>query len=176
MPAQVAILGVDNDMVIDYLSQPQLSSIDPDAHGVGHAAVALLAAQFQGRRTPKRVELIPPKRLVSRGSTEVFPVQPEWLAEALAFIHRNATHGISAADVVRYVGYSHTFVQRAFRERLDSTIQHEIARTRLIEANRLLSLGELKVGEIVKRCGFSSFQYFCNCYTSAFGHSPTRPY
>lgn len=177
LPTQVAILGVDNDMVIDYLTHPQLSSIDPDAQGVGRAAVMLLAAQFDSRqaRTAKHVELVPPKHLVSRGSTEVFPVQPEWLAQALVFIHRNATQGISAADVVRHVGYSHTFVQRAFREKLASSIQREIARTRLLEANRLISLGELKVSEIVKRCGYSSFQYFCNCYTAAFGHSPSHP-
>lgn len=176
VPAQVAILGVDNDLVIDYLSHSQLTSVDPDAQGVGRTAVKMLAAQFDNRqsRTTRHVELVPPKRLVARGSTEVFPVQPEWLAQALVFIHRNATQGISAADVVRHVGYSHTFVQRAFREKLGSTIQREIARTRLLEADRLISLGELKASEIAKLCGYASFQYFCNCYTSVFGHSPSR--
>ena len=176
VPSQVAILGVDNDTVIDYLSHPQISSIDPDAQAVGRTAVEMLADQFGNRksRSPKNIRTVPPKRLIARGSTEIFPVQPEWLAQALVFIHRNAAKNISATDVVRHVGYSHTFVQRAFREKLDSTIQREIARTRLAEANRLLSLGELKIGEIVKLCGFSSFQYFCNCYTSAFGHSPSQ--
>lgn len=176
VPSQVAILGVDNDMVVDFLSRPQISSIDPDAQAVGRTAVEMLADQFSNRqaRTPKNIRTVPPKRLIARGSTETFPVQPEWLAQALVFIHRNAAKNISAADVVKHVGYSHTFVQRAFREKLDSTIQREIVRTRLAEANRLLSLGELKIGEIVKLCGFSSFQYFCNCYASAFGHSPSQ--
>ena len=41
VPDEVAVLGIDNDDVLCELCNPPLSSIDPDAEGVGYAGAAL---------------------------------------------------------------------------------------------------------------------------------------
>jgi len=175
IPDDVAILGADDDPVLCLISTPQLSSVIPNAYGIGVSAVDLLAELIDGTtsRDPQ-FRQTPASGLVSRKSTRNFKIEPKWLADAIAFIHSNATRGISAADVVTACGFSHTFVQKAFREKLGSSIQKEIAHVRLAEAQRLVERGGLSMSEIARRCGFSSLEYFSNRYAAAFGHSPGK--
>lgn len=175
VPDDVAILGVDNDPVICQLTVPQLSSVDPNAYVIGCEAVKMLNDIFV-RRVDKRAgetRLIPPVGIFSRASSETYPVEPKWLSEALCYIRRNATQRISAADVFKHLGYSHTLVQRTFRAKMGTTVQQEIARARLAEARRLIAQGLLPMSEISRRCGFSTPEYFCHCYTSTFGKPPS---
>lgn len=175
IPDDVAILGNDDDPVLCLISTPQLSSIIPNSYGIGKSAVTLLDELISGTtsRTPQ-YRPTPPSGLVSRRSTQNFQIEPKWLADAIAFIHKNAVRGISASDVVASCGFSHTFVQKAFHDKLGSSIQKEIASVRLSKARQLVLHNELTITEIARRSGFSSLEYFCNCYSAAFGHSPGK--
>ena len=176
VPDDVAILGVDNDPLSCLLSNPQISSIDPNAREAGRQAIRLLAQQFE-RKTlddSERIRMIAPTGIKPRASTESYPVEPKWLSDALSFISRNATRGISAADVFTHLGYSHTLVQRTFKKALNTTVQREIAAVRLAEARRLLKTGNLLMSEVAKLSGFASTEYFYQCYTAAFGAPPSR--
>ena len=173
VPQEVAILGVDNDTLTCNFATPSISSIDPDAFALGHAAAEYLDRRLNGDTTdsaPKRIE---PKELVVRGSTDTFPVDPPWLAEALTFIRRNINRHLTASDVYAHVGLSHTRVNSMFRAKLGSTVQKTIRKTALAEAQRLLSTTSLPVAEIARRSGFASQQYFCRVFTLEFGTPPS---
>ena len=175
VPEDVAILGVDNDPVICQLASPQISSIDPNPYTVGCEAVKLLNELFAGRvsKNSSEVRMVQPIGIFSRFSSQIYPVEPKWLSDALCYIHRNATKGISSADVFKHLGYSHTLVQRAFKLKLGTTVQREIANTRLSEARKLVIQGAFPMAEIAKRCGFSTAEYFCHCFTAEFGGPPS---
>ena len=81
---------------------------------------------------------------------------------------------LTAADVFSHVGRSHTLVSQAFKEKLGTTVQKEIQRSRLIEAKRLVTSTDLPFTDIARRAGFGSLQYFCTSFTAAFGNPPTR--
>ena len=173
VPQEVAILGVDDDAILCGFTMPTLSSIDPDGFETGREAVRIAHAMLLDpavRRDPPQV-FVKPLQLIVRESTEVYPVEPPWLADALVYIGRNATRGITAADVFAHVGLSHTAVASVFRKKLGMTVQELLAKTRLEEACRLLQ-AKLSVTEVAKRAGFSSVQYFCRAFAAIHKTSP----
>lgn len=176
IPQDVAVLGVDNDSIYGAFSQPRLSSVDPATEEIGYRAAQEMAEQAETAPSRRRrhVILIPPKEVVTRESTECYPLDPGWLSDALVFIRRNATKGISAADVFAALGKSHTLVQEAFRTVLRSSVQREIIAVRMEEAKRLLSDGDRPVSEVARACGFSSLHYFSQAFTSHTGSSPSE--
>ena len=173
IPKEVAVLGVDDDPVLCTFSSPRLSSVNPDAYGIGRTAAETVAARLEGKRADAAIR-IPPKGVIARTSTETYPLDPPWLSDAMVFIARNAKSGISASDVFRHIGLSHTTVQDAFRRTLGSAVQREIIAARLEEAKRLLSSTKLPVTEIARQSGFSDVCYFTRAFTRALRTSPLR--
>ena len=180
VPRDIAILGVDNDPMYCEFSSPRLSSIDPDAIGVGYTAAATLAGMFGERgfrpRKPGEVVMHEPKGIVDRGSTHVFPLEPAWLSDALLFIRQHVSDNITASDVFAYTKLSHNAVDRVFRQKLGTTVQREIATARLETANQLLARGDLPMARIAQLSGFSSAEYFCRSFAAAFGRPPSQFY
>ena len=119
-----------------------------------------------------RHELVAPKRIVERASTETDPVEPQWLSEALRFIRKEISAGGNAEEVIRHVALSHTQVERAFVKALGNTVHQEIARLRMREACRLLTETSKAAAEISKLAGFASPQYFNRLFSRQFGKTP----
>ena len=173
VPNEVAILGVDDDAILCAFTTPTLSSIDQNGFEIGREAVRIAEGMLhnpEARRNPPQT-FVKPLRLNVRESTEVYPVDPPWLSDALVYISRNAAKGITAADVFAHVGLSHTTVGQMFRQKLGVSVQDILARTRLEEACRLLESG-MTVTAAAHKSGFASVQYFCRAFASARGMSP----
>lgn len=174
VPQQVAVIGVDDDPVLCLFSTPTITSIDPDAASIGRLAAQTLDELLV--RGIARAD-IPPRfspccGIRQRASTDVFPIKPEWMADALLFIRHHVSDGISSSDVCRHVGHSHTLVSAQFNKLLRSTIQEEIMRVRLQEARRLLLAGQPPV-KVASLAGFRSLTYFSTCFAKAFGMPPS---
>ena len=170
---EISILGVDNDTVLCTFTNPSLSSIDTDPHALGWTAAEMLAAQMDaGDRRTVVTALHRPRRVVERMSTQVYPFQTPWLAEAVDYIRRNLAKGVTADDVVRRIGYSHPTVSRAFVAELGHPVKKEIQRQRSRLACRLLKETSYSAGEVSARCGYRSPQYFSHCFAEEFGVPP----
>lgn len=181
VPQDVAILGVDDDRILCGFSSPMLSSIDPDAFEIGRQAAAMLADLMtvrQGQASPRKMTKEPglihvqPKQLVERASTEVYPVEPSWLSDALIFIQRNYMRNISADDIFKIANLSHTIVERTFQKVLSTTVRKEIIRVRLAEAARLLQTTELSSCKIAALTGFANPQYFNRSFRATYKKTP----
>ena len=175
IPDDIAILGVDDDPVYCMFSTPRLSSIDPDATAIGRTAfLTLLQMMTNAKKVPNAPQLmIPPKGVVERESTNIYPNAPRWFADAVSFIHCNAIKGISASDVFKHVGFSRTLVEQVFRENSSSSVQKMIAKTRLNEAKKLLDTTSLPVKEVATLSGFSTLEYLSHAFAAETGLSPS---
>jgi LacI family transcriptional regulator len=173
VPREVAILGVDNDVIVCSFSSPMLSSVDPDAFSVGRNAALTLARTIEAPSSGQTHILVPPKGVVMRPSTEIYPLDPPWLSEALVFIGRNAANRLTSADVGRHLGLSHTPIDRAFRTVLGTSVQKEIIRVRLESAAHLLETTTLPISDVARQSGFSRMEYFCTCFRGRFGVRPS---
>ena len=172
VPDEVAILGVDDDALICNFTNPTISSIDPNAKEIGFAAAEELEQRFLGN--PPRSIRTRPGHLIERGSTKTYPVDPPWLSDALVLIKSSISKRLTATDVYKHVGKSHTLVNKAFREVLGTTVMKEIAATRITEAKRLLRNSHLPIAEVAKLSGFASLEYFTNAFSIAVGQSPAN--
>lgn len=175
VPHDIAILGVDNDSIYGAFSYPRLSSIDPSTEEIGFRAAQEMAelSETATSRRKRRTILIQPKGVVTRESTECYPLNPQWMSDALVFIKRNATKGISAADVFTHLNRSHTQVQDAFRSVLKSSVQKEIIAVRMDEAKRLLTENRQPISNIARLCGFASLHYFSQAFATYMGLPPS---
>ena len=172
VPDEVAVLGVDNDVLLCTFTRPPLSSIDTDPAALGRRAGEMLAARLEGAVRTPHVVLHPPRRVIERASTEVFPFSTPWLSDAMVYIRRNLAKGISAKDVIARLGYSHTAVNNAFRAELGTSVHQEILRQRLDLAKRLLRETEIPSAKIAVDVGFLNAQYFSRAFSAAFGTTP----
>ncbi len=176
IPHDLAVLGSDNDNLICLFSTPPLSSINPNAEGVGYAAARILHAAMQDPSAAQKRRHKPfhaaPGELIERASTEFYPISPSWLSDLLVFIGRNIAHPLSASDVVAHSGRSYPTVEKAFAKAFGETIGQYITRVKMNEARRLITLGRHSSKEIASLTGFSSPQYFCNAYRRFFGYPP----
>lgn len=174
VPGEIAVLGVDDDRLLCSFVTPKISSVDPDAFRIGWTAAETLDRMLCGEAVSAKCGFIgvPPKDIVTRASTEVYPYAPAWLSDALVFIRKNVERSVNASDVIRHVGRSHTLVERTFKKVLGTTLQRAIVESRIAEAEHILTTSELPVREVGARCGFKSSQYFCRTFMSFKGLPP----
>lgn len=175
VPNEVAVLGVDNDTLLCAFTNPPLSSIDTNPFELGRAAAALLESAMKTPRSKHArisLRLHPPRKVVERASTEIYTYRTPWLSDAVVFIRRHLNEGVSAADVVAHLGYSHTAVNRAFNAELGRSVQQEIIRLRLERACKMLKTSELSAAAIAAQCGYPSAQYFSHVFVNSIGQTP----
>jgi len=173
VPEDIAILGVDNDMLVCNFTHPRLSSIDNAAFDVGRAAAKLLDDILEGCASRDACVKVSPLGIVPHASTDVFTYSAPVVNEAMLFMRRSLSQNLTASDIFAHLGKSHTFVENAFRAELGVTVQSELQRLRLEEAKRLLKTTAMPLADIARRSGFSSPRYFAQAFRRIHGVSPS---
>ena len=171
VPEEVAVLGVGNDDILCQLSDERLSSIDVDPQRVGYQAAALLDTLMHKKHVSD-LTMIPPRRVVSRHSTDSLAVTDPELATAIQYIRRYACQQIQVEDVVKQVNLERRVLERRFRNLLGRSPKAEIIRLQLVRARELLAETSLSNTEIAYRCGFNSAAYFMDLFRRKVGQTP----
>lgn len=70
------------------------------------------------------------------------------------------------------LGISLCTLERKFQRASNNTLVNYIREYRLNTARQMIQEGNLRIGEIADRCGFSSLHYFSRSFKSQFGHNP----
>ena len=176
VPGDLAILGVDDDRLLCAFAETPISSIDPNAFGIGFAAARALAAAIRTPPTKKAHPIyhVAPGEVRERASTERHAVMPEWLGDALGFIASAMDRPLSTSDLVAATGLSHVTISKTFRRRLGMTPLQYIAGVKMRAARALLERGGLLAKEVAQRVGYSSLSRFSIVYKGYWGHSPRR--
>lgn len=173
VPAQIAVIGVDNEQVICEHAYPKLTSVARNDQLEGYRAAALLHRMMQGRRVPAQEQPIPPQQVVERESTATFAVSDSRLRDALAFLHDRLDQPITIDQITRHAGVSRRWLEYAFRSALGETPYQYLRRQRLALARRLLAdEPNSKVYSVAKQAGFSSAKQLAIAFQQDFGTSP----
>ena len=174
VPHEVAILGLDNDVLVCGFSKPMISSIDPNTMEIGRVAMRTLMELIDNPRLARKpiVRQVNPAGVVERASTEVYPINPPWLSDALIFIRKHVQNRLTASEVYAHLNRSHTTVDAAFRRVLSKTVQQTIAAARTEKARHLLMTSDLPIVRIANECGFSSQEYFSRSFSEENGIPP----
>jgi LacI family transcriptional regulator len=172
VPAQVAVLGVDNDDLLCELSTPPMSSVIPDTHRTGWEAAELLARLMRGEPVTSEVRKIPPLGVCTRQSTDVTAVEDVQVARAADFIREHACTGIDVSDVVAAIPLARRVLEKRFRSALGRTLRQEITRVQMQTVKNLLVGTDLPLAQVAERTGFRHVEYLTVVFKREFGMPP----
>lgn len=156
VPGDIAILGSNNDTVSCEFSSPPLSSIERDDQRIGFEAAKALDMLMRGEACQHEL-LIPPIRVQTRKSTEIFtPKHPE-IQLALEFIEEQFDQALNIQMICDHLGRSRRWLEYAFREEFQQSPKHFIDERRLKKAMHLLqNTPQFNLSQIAHQSGFSS--------------------
>ena len=172
VPADVAILGVDNEDILCELSVPPLSSISLDLERIGWEAAETLAGFMDGRPARPEPLLIPPREVVERASTRTVATGDSLVNDALRLIHGSAAGPLTVGAIIKSVPGSRRSLEKRFRKTLGRSIHQEIIGARIDSARRLLRDTTLTVAAIGAETGFANSQRFYAAFRGVQGITP----
>lgn len=174
VPEDVAVLGVGNDLTRLDFAHVDVSSIQLNTARIGEIAAESLRSWLLTRRRPRREVLLPPVKIVTRRSTDLFAVNDEAVAGALEHIRAHVGNPIYVTEVARAAGVSRRILELRFRRCLGTTVNAEIQRTHFEHAIELMGGSELTLSEIAFASGFDSAQRFSTAFRHRYGVAPAR--
>lgn len=158
IPAEIGILGVNNDPILCENSEPKLSSVQPDFIGEGRLAAELLNVMISGGKIPleKRLRLVGIRTVVHRESTVPQSEAGKFIQKVLVYINNEACKGIGVNDVARRFNVSRSLLELRFRELQGESVYEAMLRIRLEEVKRRLRQTTASISEITSACGWTN--------------------
>ena len=158
IPAEIGILGVNNDPLLCENAEPKLSSIQPDFIGEGRLAAELLEKMMSGGSIPaeKRLRKVGIRAIIHRQSTVAQSEAGKLVQKVLAYIARDAVKGIGVEDVARRFKVSRSLLEMRFGELQGESVYEAMLRIRLDEVKRRLRQTRDPISEITAACGWKN--------------------
>ena len=173
VPGQLAVLGVDNDEVVCCMCSPALSSINPNAEGIGYTAAQTLDGLLRGTVCPGAEILLPPTHIIERRSTGLPPTENPVVAQALRIIRDRPRENLTTQVLCGELNCPRAKLDLLFKQLLGRTPAEEITRVRLKCLIDLLQSTDLSLKEIAARFNFSSTNSFFRFIHRETGTTPT---
>ena len=124
VPAEIAILGVNDDPILCQLSPLPLSSIQGPGRALSYEAAKRLDLFLRaGSAEPPTVQLLAPFGVIVRQSTDCRKVSDSDVVIAIDYIAKHAHEHLQVQDVVEAVGVSRATLKRKF----DLLLGHSIS-------------------------------------------------
>jgi LacI family transcriptional regulator len=159
VPDEVAVLGVDNDVLVCDLADPPISSIALNTAVAGYAAAELLDRLIEGEPMNGQRISVYPSHIVTRLSTDILAITDREVAAALRYIREHVDKFIQVDDVVEATRVSRRVLEKRFRAVLRRSIHQEIRRIRVNHIIQLLLGTDLNVTQIARRSGFDGVEH-----------------
>jgi LacI family transcriptional regulator len=172
IPAEVAVIGV-NDRITECIGvQPPLTSVSIERFRIGHDAARLLDELFLGKLQTGQLHRFRPQGVTQRESTSTYAYADPDVAAAVAYIHREACSGVTIEEVVRHVNLSRRTLERRFSKMVGRPPGDAIRRVRLDAVKHAIERTHLPLADIAEQCGFSCLSSLSHSFRLATGMSP----
>lgn len=172
IPDDVAILGVNDDDIYCYKTNPPLSSIWLPFRVVGYRAAQMMAQMLSSGEIPTEPILLEPGGVTERASTAIISIEDKKVIEALRFISENAGNRITVDQIAKAVGLSLRVLEKRFSTHLNCSPQTELRRAQIEIAKNALRETDLTIEEIADIAGFSSGNYLSQTFKKLVGQTP----
>jgi LacI family transcriptional regulator len=172
VPEEVAVLGVDNEVVLCELCDPPLSSVVPNPERIGYAAAELLDRLMAGGMQPAADQWIAPLGIATRQSTDVLCIEDADVAAAVSFIRERACSGVTVEQVIEHVAVSRSLLERRFRKYLGRSPQAEIRFIQVKRVKQLLADTDLPLDAIAELAGYVHPEYMSVVFKRSTGQTP----
>ena len=172
VPDQIAVLGVDDDELLNTVGALPMSSIAIPAAKIGFEAARMLEAALTGSPMPMLTNLSP-LSVVSRATTRMVSEEHPEVSDAINFIRTNAARPLRVDDVLEHLSVSRRSLERRFRTGLGRSVGSEIRRAHLERAKQLLIHTTLSVEDVAAASGFANATMLGVHFRRYLGESPS---
>ena len=172
VPEEVAVVGTENEETLCTLATPPLSSLRLDGHQVGYLAAATLDGLMRGRKPRQKEQLVPPKGIVVRASSDDLVINDKLVQKAARLIREHAATGINVNQLCADLRVSRSSLERRMKSALNRTPKEEIQRMRFRLVERLLRDTDLTIETIAQQCGFTHAHYLQTVFKERHGITP----
>jgi len=167
VPYEVAVLGVNNDVLICETSMPPLSSISVNMEQAGYIAAEMLDKMMHKGERPDNVRY-DPDDIIRRASSQRIQVKDRLVIKALEFIRINAGLNIRVSDVAAHVEVSERWLEKRFSDELGRSVVQEIHRVRAKTIYNLVTKTDLPFSKIAERSGFTNSNHLSVLFRKKF--------
>ncbi|EIT84827.1 transcriptional regulator [Fictibacillus macauensis ZFHKF-1] len=98
---------------------------------------------------------------------------PESLQSAVRCIHKQLSSPLSVDMLAQVAGLSKYYFIQQFQRHLNETPMQYVTNQRMKRAMKWLSVSDMSIGEIAKRSGYESSNYFSKVFKRVSGESPS---
>lgn len=172
VPKDVAIIGVDNDLVECRLSRPPLTSIEIPSARIGFGAAEMLDKLMKGEPLDESTFQPNPIRVVERESTNMNAVGDNEVKKAMEYMQSNFAQIETVEDVVAAVSIGRRALELRFRNVLGKSPLEVLHLKRIAHAKLLLVKGGGDFSRIAEECGYQSAVRFSQVFKKYEGCSP----
>ena len=88
------------------------------------------------------------------------------------YIRQHSDENIGLDDIAKYAGLSKSYLCTLFRDNMNMTVNEYILRVRIENSIEIMKDRSLTIGEIGKKCGFSSQSHFTKTFKKIIGLPP----
>lgn len=172
VPEEVAVVGTEDEETLCGLAAPPLSSLRFDGQAVGYLAAETLAGMMRGEEPPARVRLVPPKGIVTRGSSDETVVNDPLVQRAARLVRERACEGLNVEQLCAELRVSRSALERRMKAAIGRTPKEELQRMRFRRAEWLLRETDLTMECVAEQCGFAHGHYFQSAFGKRYGRTP----
>jgi LacI family transcriptional regulator len=174
IPEEIAVLGVDNDVLTCNLSDPPLSSINLDIQKGGYEAARMMDIMIQTKEQLNQNIIVLPTQVITRQSTDIASTNDKYIAKALKFIHQHIDSSINVADVIKQVPLSRRGLEKRFKDTTGIGVYKYIYNLQIQKfAERLLETDK-SIFEIALESGFSNSKNISRQFKQVKGCTPIQ--
>jgi len=159
VPEQIAIVGIDNDPMVQLLNSIPLTSVIQGAEEMGRCAAQVLHHMLHGRDHSATRMVVPPVGVSVQTSSLHQPLKSQHVMRARHYIRQFAHLGIKAEQVAQYVNVSRSLLEEHFKRELKKTVHAVVLEHKLEKARGMLKDKSISLSDVAVRCGFTSPQY-----------------
>lgn len=173
IPSRVALLGVDNDDLHRSLAPLPLSSIELDGAQVGRLALKLLLERIKHPEKADEVIRVPPLRIQSRLTTDVYEVGDPRVVEALEVMDEHLSELRNIHDLMERLATPRRTLELHFRASTGRSPAKYLTQLRVERARDLLRSTSLTIEQIAIETGYSDARLLWQHFKNVHGQTPS---
>lgn len=156
IPDDIAVVSIDNNELIATSITPSLSSVEINFNEAGLMAAELLDQQMKNPEAKLKNIFFSPLRVMRRASTMLLQRKDSCVEAAQERIIRDATNGLTAADVAQMFPCSRRMAEIRFRKATGTSIGDAILDARFTLVLSLLKRNDIHLDTIADFTGWKS--------------------
>ena len=172
IPEDVAVLGVDNDEGICFLSDPPLSSISLDVEKAGYEAALLMQQMITKNKKYFYDIIVKPTHVNTRSSTDIYSTNDNYIVSALKYIHSNVDKNLKVDQVLKDVLLSRRSLEKRFIRTTGYPVYKYIYNLRIEKFAEKLLETNMTITEIAQELGLSDAKNIARQFKQIKGVTP----